>query len=338
MNSKYKHDYASLGYKLYNKIWGRINPPSDRRRYWLYRAWYHMLIFRGGTNRKEQTQYLTQRSDRTSGIGVNFENSMCGYHMAEVLNLQYAYMPLPDKQLADMLALGEGEVNAEKLLQEGYRKVRLPYFFLENEKELNIIRKMIASYSGQKVVFFLEDKQSVPGGTLLQHRAVLQNKFWNASVRDNDPVLYDDHCLNIALHIRRGDIGELEPNSGMDEWWLDNTYYIKLLDTIIGCPEYKDRKAVLYLISEGNEMLFSSIQAFADSRNIPLKYILNEEVALSWLYMIKADILLIGSSSFSYNAALFNKGIIISPRNRFVYPQDKRWLVAKRDGSILQKV
>ncbi len=337
--NKYKHDYADVKYKIRNKIWNWFNPASGKkgRHYWCYRAWY-CLQKKHITRKKDLGQeesYLTQKSHRASGIGVNFENIYSGYRAAKLFGLKYAYSPLPDRELDDFLALGSGEIKADELLNKGYKRIRLPYFEPGNEKEIEILKQMIHAYSGEKVVFYLEDQQQLPYTEELSRRNELLDKFWRAKARESDPIIFSTDAVHIVMHIRRGDIGEYNPKEGMDEWWLDNSYYVHIISSLLKEEDYRNKTTELYLVSEGEEELFSEIAAFAKEEKINIYYVLNQSVYLSWLYMIKADILLTGSSSFSYNAALFNRGVKISPRNRFLLPQDPSWYIAERDGTIV---
>ncbi len=343
MQRSYKHDYADIKYRIKNKIWSYINPASGSkgRHLWLYRAWYHALfglLVHGNSEHQQLITdglYMTQESHKASGIGVNVENIWSGFCCSKYFNLKYAYSPLPDKELDDMLSMGDGEEWAQCLLENGYRKVRLPYFSNRKESETEVINKIIRSYSGEKAVFYLEDQQTFSGKSQFLDRDELIRKFWNSKSRKSDIEIYKGDSIHIAAHIRRGDVGEYQVKPGMEEWWLDNSYYIEVLDEILRYKEYNLRSAELYIVSEGKEDMFIEIQKYAEKHGIEVHYVLNETTSVSWLYMIKSDILLTGSSSFSFTASFFHKGLKVSPKNRFKYPTEKNWLVADRNGKII---
>ena len=334
----YKHDYATVAYKVRNKLWNWFNPSSGSkgRRLYLYPAYYRLLT-KKKPNTENQTVYLTQKSHLTSGIGVNFENIYSGFCTAIELGVEYAYSPLPNETLNQMLAMGEGVVKVQDLLAQGYHKVRLPYFSWEKEEEVELIKKMIQVYQGEKVVFYLEDQQLMPSRISAKYRGLLANRFWNATIREQDPNIYSSDAVHIAIHIRRGHVGELTVKPGLEEWWLDNSYYTQVIEQIKARPEYKDKKVELFIISEGEKDLFTDIEEYAQKAHMEVHYILNETIAASWLYMIKAEVLLTGPSSFSYNAALFYRGLKVSPQSRFYYPKESDWLVAEKDGTIIER-
>lgn len=59
-----------------------------------------------------------------------------------------------------------------------------------------------------------------------------------------------------------------------------------------------------------------------------IQFFLNEDPYKTFLKMTMADVLITSKSSFSFNAALLNKGIKICPKNFWhTYPQTKDWII-----------
>ncbi len=343
----YKHDYASLIEKIKNKVWNAFNPPSGTkgRRYWCYPAWYHWLNYRKQMKDKtgkelqrccgddpEELRYLTQEPHRGSGIGVALEGILSGEQAANYWKLNYAYSSLPIASLDHYLGIGDTLAHADQLCAIGYRKVRLPYYNLKNASEMQMIQEIIDSYAGEKVVFYQEVLQPFMQGKVEEVRSELLKRFTHSKARINDPPKYDSQMVNIAVHIRRGDVGEDHPKAGMEEWWIDLSYYVTILQWLRKQYAGREPDLRLYIISEGTREQFQELEQL----EIPCQFILNAEILDSWMYMIQSDILLTGASSFSYHPALFQKGLKISPICRFHYPQADDWIVAERDGSLEQ--
>ncbi len=346
---QFLHDYASIWDKLYYKVWMWINPPSaGNRKYWLYKAWYHSLRYKGRKGQGnspdgKQDLYLTCEPHKASGIGVCFEGILKGYYAANYWGLNYAYMPLPLREVDEMLGLGEGQKRVDELLRSGYQKVKLPYYDIGNEKEVHIIQEIISSYSGEKVVFYLEVFQPVDTGRGLSIREELQDRFWTSKQRDSAERLYPEQGISVAIHVRRGDIGYQKPEGPLAEWWIELSYYTNVLSWLRDHREvwmryYPDKrfdeKIHIYLISEGESTSFDEIREWCEENRCELTLLLNESVERSWRYMIESDVLLTGASSFSFNPALFHRGVKISPICRFQYPDDKLWLQADRQGNV----
>ena len=155
--------------------------------------------------------------------------------------------------------------------------------------------------------------------------------FESAQARKNDKLEYDSSCVNIAVHIRRGDIvsGQTTGEAGLTKRWLDMDYYINIVKTL--STFLKDKKFVIYIYSEGDAEEYRAFEQYG-----PVKYCFDMSAMDSFLHMIRADILITSKSSFSYKPVLLSDGIRICPDGFWHgYPDDEKWIVASsRDGKF----
>lgn len=107
-------------------------------------------------------------------------------------------------------------------------------------------------------------------------------------------ISYDKKYTNIALHIRRGDVNK----SKYPSRFSTNEDYINLLKKI------DLNNTIIHIFSEGKEEDFQDIvKSFPDS-NFVLH--INENIQLTFHYLVMADTLILAKSSFSYCAGLLN--------------------------------
>ncbi len=127
----------------------------------------------------------------------------------------------------------------------------------------------------------------------------LFREIYYSNSKPNIPT-FDNTKKNIAIHIRRGDVNPQKYPSRFisNQIYIDLIKKIDLLNTLI------------HIFSEGKPEDFKDIfESFPENKFI---LHLNENIQLTFHSMVKADILLISKSSFSYCAALLNENTIIA--------------------------
>ncbi len=107
---------------------------------------------------------------------------------------------------------------------------------------------------------------------------------------------------NVALHIRRGDVNNIK----YPIRFTSNNDYIKLLDKL-----NLDKKShKIHIFSEGKDDDFKDIELHF--KDFEFAYHVNENIQLTFHSLVKADILILARSSFSYCTALLNENRIIA--------------------------
>ncbi len=309
-----------------------------------YPAWRHAYTLSGKprsvVNSGEQEIYLSQIPNEGAGIGHQLANYNAGVYFASFYGVKYAYPGFKNKEWESFLGLGENEVSLRTLKKKGYKVFRLPYY--ENAEDQKMVRNIIASYSGQRVVFLNELDQFYKEQYGVAE--YVKKKFNSAKARGNDKLIYDPERLNIAVHVRRGDINVgNSSDSNLKKRWLDNDYFENVLENVIKKISEDDNFAALtgkkgckpafYIFSQGSESDFESFRRFA--KDGELHFCLDMEDKASFLHLVRADVLITSRSSFSYKPALISDGIRICPPGFWHdYPNDAHWFVADEHGAF----
>jgi hypothetical protein len=292
----------------------------------LYRSYWHYR-FSKNRNGDHTACYYTARQNPGAGIGHQMSNWLAGYWFARQFGLKFAHVPFPDREWEDFLGFGDNEERVKDLVKSGYRIRRLPLFEEHNPDETELIKAIIRSYSGKRVVFIAELDQF--------HRDLysvmddIRHKFHNAKARQSDRLIYSKEDFNIAVHVRRGDIvaGALAGDEGMLMRWQDNDYFVNVLSQILKII-HTGRHIVIHLFSQGKIDDFREFGRFEN-----MQFHLDMNPLDSFLHMVHADLLVTGKSSFSYKPALLNKGIKLCPRDFWHgYPDDPQWILAESNG------
>jgi len=315
--------------KIRIKIWAIIVSKSRNKKYFpkIYISfWYSSLIKPGYT--RNFNNYYSARPNPGAGIGHQMANWIAGYWFSKQFGLQYVYSPFSIPEWDSFLGFGENEITLDELIKSGFKKIRLPLFDEFNVSELELQKKIIASYSNRKVIFIAEQDQGYRDqfGVMV----TLKQKFFNSPFRDNDSLLFDKKFINIAIHVRRGDIAigkEANPNLIMR--WQGNEYFVNVLGNVLNSIK-TDKSIAIYLFSQGKIEDFTEFNQFEN-----LHYCLDVNPMDSFLHMVYADILITSKSSFSYKPALLNKGIKVCPKDFWHgYPESDDWLLVDNDGNF----
>lgn len=147
----------------------------------------------------------------------------------------------------------------------------------------------------------------------------------------------NNEAISIVLHIRRGDIWpETHPNR-----YIYNSYYMDILKSIISkisdnykitiCSDTRLDKYSEYWKEKGFPSLTTeTFDIFTNSfSKDKIQFKINENTDITLKRMIESDIFIMSRSSFSYIAAIFNKGIVIY--HPFWVGKLNGWLNSKDD-------
>lgn len=316
--------------KVQRKLWQiLINGFRKTKIYpFLYRSFWK---YKFTTSGKEEnlTCYYTARPHPGAGIGHQMANWIAGYWFSKQLGLQFAHLPFPNSNWEKFLAFGEGETDVNTLPNSGYKSRKLPLFNEYNEAEVELNKSIIRSYSGRKIVFIAEQDQFYRDQFGVMND--LRRKFYQSPARENDHLIYTSGCFNIAIHIRRGDItmGQKTLDPNLLQRWQNNTYFIKVLSTVL--ENIKTKKPVaIYLFSQGTREEFSDFEKFEN-----IHYCIDMNEQNSFLHLVYADLLITSKSSFSYKPALLSKGIKICPADFWHgYPSTPDWILADSEAQL----
>lgn len=327
--------------ELYYKILDRLHEITHRRKkgdkpiFERYSSFWHSIFYKN-TEFDITGLYLTARPNPGAGIGHQMANWIAGRWFADYFGVNFAHIPFTSQRTPStsnsweaFLNFGQGEKNAYELIKTGYQKVRLPKF-KETEEEIKIIRKIIHSYSGKKVVFICEQDQFYHD----QYGVMddIQNKFYSVHKQDQEKLIYDRDTFNVAIHVRRGDIVKQREKNDPDLMrFQSNEYFVNALKSAIEYFKGKDNIQI-YIFSQGEKKDYPEFKQFNN-----LHFCLDMGAQDSFLHMVFADALITSKSSFSYKAALLSKGIKFCPQNFWHgYPDNESWILLNPEGKITE--
>lgn len=293
----------------------------------LYQSyWYYH--FSKKNNVDNHLNYYSAIPNPGAGIGHQMANWIAGYWFAKQFGLRFAHISFSNSKWESFLGFGEGEITVSDLLKKGCKKIRLPLFDENNEVEMVLNKKIIASYSNQKVVFVAEQDQGYQDQFGVMED--IKEKFYSAPARKNDQLIFDPQSFNIAIHVRRGDIviGQENQNPNLLMRWQNNDYFTNVLSNVLKTMT-TEKPIAIYLFSQGAESDFEDFKHFPN-----LHFCLEMSARDSFLHMVYADLLITSKSSFSYKPALLNIGIKVCPKDFWHgYPQTEDWILADENGN-----
>lgn len=321
-------------FKLKNKLWYYlVSFTREKRVYpYIYRSYWHYLFHKKNT-KTNNSCYYGARPNPGAGIGHQMANWIAGYWFAKQFGLKFAHFPFLQSSWEQFLGFGDNEKTAKELIEkQGYKKVLLPLFNEFNDKEVILIKNIIASYTDQRVVFVAEQDQGYSNQFGVMNE--IKDKFYKTKARRNDKLIFSKDNFNIAIHIRRGDIvvGQVNHNQNLLIRWQTNEYFETVLSTVI--EKLKPIKPIIiYLFSQGDKSDFSDFDRFEN-----IHFCLDMNAQDSFLHMVYADLLITSKSSFSYKPALLNNGIKVCPKDFWHgYPDSKDWILSEDNGMLDNK-
>ena len=325
---------ASLKNKLYRKIHWYIYSKSTLKKcvVHFYPSYRHRNVKPGSDD--ISTLYITQIPNEGAGIGHQISNLNSGIHAAEVFGINFAYPGFRGKEdWEQFLGFNQNCKSIEELKKEGYKIRTLPYFHYEENSDkatndsLELTRRIIKSYAGKKIIF------NVNLDTFYRNQyeviPYIKSRFEAAPERKNDKLIYNNNVINIAVHIRRGDInkGQLTGDKALTKRWLDMEYYENIIKKLVMNFE---KPYCIYIFSEGDAKEYRAFEEYGT-----VKYCFDMSAMDSFLHMVRADYLVLSKSSFSYKPALLSDGIRICPPGFWHgYPDNEKWIVADENGEF----
>jgi hypothetical protein len=323
--SKWDKAKRKINSTIVNKISGTFLQFRLYRSYWHYKFFGNKNVD-ANNNDIRNTHFLCEKPNYGAGIGHQLANWNAGLYFANFFNIRFAHYPFSTEKWESFLGFGDGEIKAKELERDRkFKIVRLPRFNSMDEKEIDLIRNIITSYKRSNILFYLEADQGYK--RQCDTSAILSAKFFGASARQKDKLIFSKDTFNIAVHIRRRMKIETE------EVWLsrglNNSFFSNALSEVLNTIR-TDKKIEVYLFSQGTVEEFPEFEQFEN-----IHYCMDMGPIDSVLHMINADLLISSKSSFSYKPALISKGIKICPETFWhAYPATSDFLMADNTGKF----
>jgi hypothetical protein len=296
------------------KLHKRINRQARALVVWLMRmAGIHPLMYRSFWfyvfNRFSSghcaSNYITSRPNPLADIGHQVSNWMSGHYYAGFFNLKYAYTRFPDQEWDAFLGLGEGDPTVRNLVtKEYFSRVRLPWFNIHRKVQVDLVRRIIASYDDRKVVFELENDQ--PCEACPKAVSLLKQRYHAAFHRASDTLLFNADHFNVAIYLplpgkKGGHKNMRDPLHKNIRQQIDylNQLLPEIFRQIPAGREYR-----LFLFARGKESDYKAV-----FENVDVRYCLHSYERKTLMHLIHADLV------FSPGNALVNVARMISSAN-----------------------
>lgn len=250
------------------------------------------------------TYIISQPWGKHCGIGHQFHNWVVAWQLACHYDLKFVHAPfcgditepqisVPVKFWENFLNFGQDEIR-ESQLPSGVRKIELPLLpwkqnlWLQNTCYNEIWKRIIEEHRDDNVLFECARNQFMrPDPFCLQHH-ILRTRYWEARRKHHIPCIFDTTKLNVAIHIRRGDVTF---DSSAKDRWMSIGAYVNVINQI---RNLWGNHAVFHIYSDGTR---KNLEGLVDLPGVILH--LQEDVFSTFHHMVVADILVIGKSSFS---------------------------------------
>jgi len=294
-----------------------------------YLSYWHLKSNRAINNPDTSNFYIAAQPNVGAGIGHQLANWIAGLWYAKKFGVKFAHLPFPADKWERFLGFGTDHETVKGLKKKGWIVRRIPIFHEKEEAEVQLVKDIMSSYSGQKVVFVCEQDQFYRD----QYGVIedIQKSFYSAPSRKGQKLIYDSHNCNIAIHVRRGDILEDSNNPNLTMRFLSNDYFEKVLAQVVEHFSKVQAKPIhIYFFSQGKPEDYPEFNKFEN-----LHWCLDMGAQDSFLHMVYADVLITSKSSFSYKPALLNRGIKVCPKNFWHgYPDTEDWVMVDNEGNV----
>ena len=252
------------------------------------------------------TEFNSNNPD-TSSVGHIFHNFLTGFILSKLSNYELLYAPISNDSVRF-----ESFLNFNSLFKtpdvSQLKQYRLPVEFcspvtgyaeLSDQQHLVYLNKILDKLSPLNDTCLVNIGTDRFPGKLTEHynlvKSDLQQAYWSKT--RHYPERYDQDMVNVAIHIRRGDITK-QANS---DRWLENDHYVNIIKNI-----RKNVPNVLFhVFSQGEK------KDFKEFDNEKVVFHLNGSDTKALNDMCFSDILVTGQSTFSILASYLTKNIVI---------------------------
>jgi hypothetical protein len=321
---------------------------------WLYPAWWKYLlykytfrfIFSGIKAKPDSRNRYLMRAPNAAGIGDQIVTAWSEtYVLAKRHKLTFVHHPFlkshhsPDIDWESFLGFGEEEIKANEILSNrNIKTVYLPPISLASQTGHQILSRLIGSvYKRENVLFHLGTgvylKSDIDQAETMP--AIYRQKYCDARRLSPVKTNFDERYVNVAVHIRRGDLSLLKEKEPF-QWerrWIDTSYYLNLLADL---TRFLSNASIrFHIYSDG------TIEDLSELQGIPnIRFILQGDPRQSFHEMVVADVLIVSTSAFSICAGKISEGIKLvgmnfdDPNFRLFVPTTDDWIQIDQTGHL----
>jgi len=245
-----------------------------------------------------QECYITC-AGKTDGAGAQVQAIFSTMLFAQKFGIVYVHTPF-DKIWSDQSSekwesffnLGENEVTISEVDQNSLDVVHVNYPIFIGFKSNTL-------YVVEHCHSFVDSNNNAKFYSDITSRLI---EKYHISSKKNYKSFREAGKVNIALHVRRGDVSKTGEHS---DRYTDNLYYKSLLDSIKSILDDLKIESSIHLYSQGD------VEDFHELKGMGVNYHLDECVLTTFNNLVSSDVIIMSKSTYSYSAALLSKAIVI---------------------------
>ncbi len=277
------------------------------------------------------------------GIGHQFENWVVAWSLANCYGLKFVHAPfcgnflepqidVAVKHWERFLGFGAGEIREHQL--PDIRRVQLPLLpwgkdswdtiDCDNPTWKDIIER---HKDDENILLECAKNQFMRIDWPYVQSQTLKERYWKAR-EDNPPipVVFDKSRMNVAIHIRRGDVSA---TSRAKARWVSTNVYVTIINQI---KELHGNHVLFHVYSDA---VVNQLQEIAQIPDVVMH--LREDIFSTFHHMVIADILVTGQSSLSSLAGHLCDNIkLVRPWAPFWerFPDGEKFITVNPDGKF----
>jgi len=288
--------------------------------------------------------YITHRPSKNWGLGHQLKNVWSAINLAEEFGLKYVACS-PTGQGApwtSFLNFNDGVFEPPKGLNT--IDINLPHY---GGNPIEEFKKIIEPHKDDDSIQFIligNTRYSLKQLSTDKRNKVVKflvDNYWRARETNSIPLKFDKNKINVAIHIRRGDIRK-QDKGVKGKMFVDELYFLNVMNRI---QETVDKEVQFYVYSDAQ----NKCDLIRKQTHLSVEYELglNRNVASEFPifhHMLNADILISSPSNFSYLVGEMSGNIVINltrwvpwtkgPYSLTDYSQAVKKIEALEDGSF----
>lgn len=301
------------------------------------------------SSKKPKQKYYISYAQTNEGIGGQLYRYSTALILADLFHLTYVHNPFvfgphsPSQNWQKFLGFSKNSLEYKSIRQR--RKITicyLPKFDLRHSKDLqlNLLKSIIQINKNSGDVLFLVTAFSFYPLNEYKRWSLLLGKMREEynNARKSFPVLgfNKKNVINIAVHIRRGDIVDYYRKRSIQGYgrWVETYWYSQVLNKLISI--YETNIAIKIFSNANSNSELSGLEHLPHTR-IYLAKDSKNSASDAFHSIVTADIIVCGLSAFSYFAGSISNGVKIVPPSKIelsYFPKKKTsgWIFPDEKG------
>jgi hypothetical protein len=300
---------------LFRRIYQTIRWVIGEENYLKYSMFIRLIMFHFRNIFSHEECYITC-SGKRDGAGAQALAVMSTMLFADRMHIQYIHTPFStlqhnyendlvwEKKWEEFFNLGDDELKMNDDSLKISREISLGESPLKIKKQANTV--FILRHCHEYTDMFPNLYSGI--------KNKLFGKYYGSS-KGGYELNYEPKKVNIAIHIRRGDVNG---NNQFRDKFTENKFVFDVMSKILEVIVAHGVEPSVCVYSEGN------LADFKELEKLNPKFFLNISPFTTFHNLVCADVLVLSKSTFSYVAAILSRGIVFyesfrhSPLNNWI--------------------